>query len=78
MLNKSDSGVYYLNKSDEEKIENNDLKNSLESLLELRNSKEEAIDYYLNILEENLKEYKSRYDEAFNKGKWKTWKFEIC
>lgn len=59
MLNKSETGVYYLN--DETKFNGNDNSNfaneNLKSILALRNNKEEAIDYYLQLLEENLKDY---------------------
>lgn len=59
MLNKSETGVYYLN--DETKFNgnynNNFAKENLKSILDLRNDKEEAINYYLELLEENLKDY---------------------
>lgn len=59
MLNKSETGVYYLN--DKISLKGNDnsnfTKENLKSLLDLRNNKEEAIDYYLELLEENLKDY---------------------
>ncbi|SFU46744.1 hypothetical protein SAMN04487886_103430 [Clostridium sp. DSM 8431] len=58
MLNKSNSGIYYLNESNYKNIEKgNFTKDTLGSILALRDNKEEAVEYYSNLLEETLKDY---------------------
>ncbi|MBE6046835.1 MAG: phosphoribosyltransferase [Clostridium sp.] len=56
MLNKSETGIYYL--EDQASTENSNYTNeNLKNILDLRKNKEEAIDYYLELLEENLKDH---------------------
>lgn len=59
MLNKSDCGVYYLKEYTKGNKDNSSdfTKDTLKSILALRDDKEEAIDYYSKLLEETLKDY---------------------